>query len=73
MFYVILRILTEISQENELVTADTLFQKYTHGHHQMVNIEIKLITFFVAEGGEAVYSQQTQDLGLTVAQIITSS
>ena len=39
----------------------------------MVNTEIKLITFFVAEGGEAVYSQQTQDLELTLAQIVTSS
>ena len=32
---------------------------------------IKLITFFVAEDEEAVYSQQKQDLELTVAQIIT--
>ena len=38
---------------------------FTHGHHQMVNTEIKLITFFVAEGGEAVYSQHKQDLELT--------
>ena len=39
----------------------------------MVNIEIKLITFSVAENGEAAYSQQEQDLELTVAQIITFS
>ena len=39
----------------------------------MVNTEIKLITFFVAEDGEVVYSQQKQDLGLTVAQIIRFS
>ena len=39
----------------------------------MANTEIKLITFFVAEDGEAVYSQQTQDLELTVAQIISFS
>ena len=38
----------------------------------MVKTEIRLITFFVAEGGEAVYSQQNQDLELTVAQIISS-
>ena len=38
----------------------------------MVNIKIKLITFFVAKDGEAVYSQQKQDLELTVAQIISS-
>ena len=39
----------------------------------MVNTEIKLITFFVAENDEAVYSQQKQDLELTVAQIISLS
>ena len=35
---------------------------FTHEHHQMVNTEIKLITFFVAEDGETVYSPQKQDL-----------
>ena len=44
----------------------------THGHHQMVNIKIRLIIFFAAKDGEAPYSQQKQDLGLTVAQIISS-
>ena len=39
----------------------------------MVNTEIKLIPFFVAKDGEAVYSQQKQDLELTVAQIISFS
>ena len=39
----------------------------------MVKSEIRLITFFIAEDGEAVYSQQKQDLELTVAQIISSS
>ena len=39
----------------------------------MVNTEIKLITFFAAEDGEVVYSQQKQDLELTVAQIISFS
>ena len=37
----------------------------------MVNTQINLIIFFVAEDGEAVYSQQKQDLELTVAQIIS--
>ena len=32
-----------------------------------------MITFFVAKDGEAVYSQQKQDLELTVAQVISSS
>ena len=39
----------------------------------MVNTEIRLITFFAAEDGEALYSQQKQDLELTVAQIINFS
>ena len=30
----------------------------THGHHQMVNTEIRLIIFFAAKDGEAVHSQQ---------------
>ena len=46
---------------------------FTHGRYRVVNIKIKLITFLVAEGGEAVYSQQKQDLELTVAQIISFS
>jgi len=37
----------------------------------MVNTKIKLIKFFVAKDGETVYSQQKQDLELTVAQIIS--
>ena len=39
----------------------------------MVNTEIKLITFFVVEDGETVYSQQKQDLEVTLAQIISFS
>ena len=38
----------------------------------MVDTEIRLITFFAAEDGEALYSQQKQDLELTVAQIIST-
>ena len=44
----------------------------THGHHQMVNTEIRLIIFFVAKDGEVLYSQQKQDWELTVAQIMNS-
>ena len=44
----------------------------THGHHQMVNTEIRLIIFFAAKKGEALYSQQKQDWELTVAQIMSS-
>ena len=42
------------------------------GHHQMVNTEIRLIIFFAAKDGEALYSQQKQDRELIVAQIMNS-
>ena len=47
-------------------------EKTTHGHHQMVNTKIRLIIFFAAKDGEALYSQQKQDLELTVDQIMNS-
>ena len=53
-------------------TLSTTQEKTTHGHHQMVNIEIRLIIFFATEDGEALYSQLKQDWELTVAQIINS-
>ena len=37
---------------------------------QMVNTEIRLILFFAAKDGEALYSQQKQDQELSVAQIM---
>ena len=38
----------------------------------MFNAEIKLIIFFAAKDGEALYSQQKQDQELTVAQIMNT-
>ena len=38
----------------------------------MVNTKIRLIIFFAAKDGEAVYSQQKQDWELSVAQIMNS-
>ena len=38
----------------------------------MVNTEIRLILFFAAKDGEALYSQQKQEWRLTVAQIMNS-
>ena len=38
----------------------------------MVNTEIRLIIFFAAKDGEALYNQQKQDQELTVAHIIRS-
>ena len=38
----------------------------------MANTEIRLIIFFAAKDGEALYSQQKQDQEVTVAQIVSS-
>ena len=38
----------------------------------MVNTEIRLIIFFAAKDGEALYNQQKQDQELTAAQIMNS-
>ena len=68
--------LTEFFQENAQVIANTLLQQHkedsTQGHHQMVNTEIRLIIFFAAKDGEALYSQHKQEQELTVAQIMNS-
>ena len=59
-----------------LVIANTLFKNTsedsTHGYHQMVNTEIRLVIFFTAKDGEVLYSQQKQDQELIVAQIMNS-
>ena len=68
--------LTEFCQENALVIANTLFQQHKRrlytwtspdGQHRN-----RLIIFFAAKDGEALYSQQKQDQELTVAQIMNS-
>ena len=67
--------LTEFCQENTLFIANTLFQQHektTQGHHQMVNTDIRLIIFFAAKDGEALYSQEKQDQEQTVAQTMNS-
>ena len=38
----------------------------------MANTEIRLIIFFAAKDGEALYSQQKQDWELSMAQIMNS-
>ena len=68
---------SEFCQENALSTQRTSSSNKTrdntkHGHHQMANTEIRLIIFFAAEDGEALYSQQKQDWELTMAQIMSS-
>ena len=61
----------ELCHENILVTGNTLFQQHKrrlYTCHQMVSTEVRLIIFFAAKDGEALYNQQKQDLELTVAQ-----
>ena len=50
--------LIELCQDNALVIANTLFQQHKRRLYQMVNTEIRLIIFFAAKDGEALYSQQ---------------
>ena len=38
----------------------------------MANTDIRLIIFFAAKDGEALYSQQKQDWELTVSQVMNS-
>ena len=60
--------LIEFCQENTLVIANTLFQQHKRKlytwTYQMVNTEIRMIIFFPAKDGGAVYSQQKKDWNL---------
>ena len=68
--------LIEFCLDNALVIANTSSnntrEDSTHGHHQVVDTEIRLIVFFAAKDGEVLCSQQKQDWELTVAQIMNS-
>ena len=68
--------LREFCQENALVIANTLFQQHKRRLYTWTSpdgqTEIRLIIFFAAKDGEALYSQQKQDWELTVAQIVNS-
>ena len=66
----------EYWQENILVIAKFLIQQHkwklytwTSPNYQT---EIRLIIFFAAEDGEAIYSQQKQNLELTMVQTMNS-
>ena len=52
-------------------SSDNTREDSTHGHHQMVNTEMRLIIFFAAKDGEALYSQQKQDRELTAIRSLT--
>ena len=56
-----------MSWSQQTPSSDNTRDDSTHGHHPMVNTEIRLIIFFATKDGEALYSQQKQDQDLTVA------
>ena len=68
--------LIEFCQENPLVIADTIFQQHKRRLYTWTSpdgqTEIRLIIFFAAKDGEALYSHQKQDQKLTVAHIMNS-
>ena len=68
--------LREFCQENTLVIANTFFQQHKRWFYTWTSPDgqcwNQIVTFFAAEDGEALYSQQKQDLELTVAQIMSS-
>ena len=59
-------------QSQKTPSSNKTRQDSTHGYHQMVNPEIRLIIFFAAKDGETLHSQQKQDWELTAAQIMNS-
>ena len=63
---------THWSKQTPAANKTNTREESTHGHHQMVSTEIRLIIFFAAKDEEALYRQQKQDLELTVAQIMNS-
>ena len=68
--------LIEFCQENALVIANTFRQQHKRRLYTWTSLdgqhETRLIIFFAAKDGEALYSQQKQDQKLTVPQIMNS-
>ena len=63
-------------QENTFVITNNLFNNtrddFKCEQLKMINTETRLIIFFAAKDGEALYSQQKEDQELTMAQIKNS-
>ena len=66
------RVLSRENNGNSTHVSSNTVDGSTHGPPQMVNTKIRLIILFVAEDEEDFYSQQKQNLVLTVAQFINS-
>ena len=54
------RVLTRECTGHSKHTLSTTQEKTTHGHHLIVNTEIRLIIFFAAKVGEALYSHENK-------------
>ena len=69
--------LTEFCSENTMLIANTLFQQHKRRLYTWTSPDgqtrIRLIIFFAAKDGEALYSQQKHDQELTVAQTMNNS
>ena len=57
----------KMHQPQQIPSSNNTREDSNHRHHQMVNTEIRLIIFFAAKDGEALYSQQKRDWESTVA------
>ena len=68
----LIRVLPRECTDHSKHSCNNTRENSTHRHHQMVNTKIRLIIFFAAKDGEALYSQQKQDQELTVAHIMNS-
>ena len=68
--------LTEFCQENALVIANTLFQQHKRSLNTWTSPDgqywNQIDYILCSQNGEALYSQQTQDWELTLAQIMSS-
>ena len=66
------RVLPREHTGQQVPSSNNTREDSTHGHHHMVNTEIRLIIVCAAKDGKTLDSQQKQDQELTVAQIMNS-
>ena len=52
----------EVVLYQQTPSSNNIREDSTHGHHQMINTKIRLIIFFAAKDGEALYSQQKSSI-----------
>ena len=64
------RVLPREYADQQKLSSNNTRDDCTHEYNQIVNTKIRSIIFFLAEDGEALYSQEKQDQKLTVTQIM---